>query len=64
MTATHQGDETSAATDAATRVATTVRLDPEVHKRLRVHVAQHSTTVQDWIEARILDGLKAEGAGR
>lgn len=62
MTARHLDATTDAATDAASRVATTVRLDPELHRRLRVHVAEHGTTVQEWIEAKIVAGLTAEGA--
>lgn len=53
---------TEPASDTAARIATTVRLAPDLHRRLRVHVAQHDTTVQDWIEARIVAALDAEGS--
>lgn len=60
--ASHDATPSNAAPDAAPRIATTVRLDPELHRRLRIHVAEKSTTVQDWIEAQIVDGLRTEGA--
>lgn len=61
---TRHADATPAepASDAASRIATTVRLAPDLHRRLRVHVAQRDTTVQDWIEARIVAALDAEAA--
>lgn len=37
-----------------------VRLSDSTHKRLRVHVAESETTIQDWVKALIEKQLPAK----
>ena len=41
-----------------------VRLDVEVHKHLRVRVAELDTTIQDWVSKLITKVLERVEAGR
>lgn len=40
-----------------------VRLSDSTHKRLRVHVAEWETTIQDWVEALIEKQLPVKQQG-
>jgi len=41
-----------------------VRLPEEVHKRLRIKVAEEDTTIQDWVAAVVAKALERQEKGK
>jgi len=41
-----------------------IRLPEEVHKRLRIKVAEEDTTIQDWVAAVVAKALERQEKGK